>query len=286
MIRFEQKLEAVIREAQGPGCPPRLGEAMHYAVFPGGARVRPRLVLAVARACGARDPGLAISAAAAIEMLHCASLVHDDLPCFDDADLRRGKPSVHVAFGEPLAVLTGDALIVLAFELITRQSGVAQARVANLVRIVAGAVGSRGGITAGQAWEAEPEIDLVRYHQAKTGALFAGATMAGAAAAGASYAEWRPLGEQIGAAFQVADDIRDVACRPEEIGKPAGQDEAFHRPNAVHLYGLAGAIAHLDGMIATAIDQVPACPGRAELQAQIRIQANSFLPEDLARRAA
>lgn len=286
MIRFEQKLEAVLREAAGTGCPPRLGQAMHYAVFPGGARVRPRLVLAVARACGARDGGLSVSAAAAIELLHCASLVHDDLPCFDDADLRRGKPSVHMAFGEPLAVLTGDALIVLAFEVLTRQAGAAQARIGHLVRIIAGVVGSRGGITAGQAWEAEPEIDLTCYHQAKTGALFAGATMAGAAAAGASYPEWRRLGEQIGAAFQVADDIRDVAGRPEEIGKPNGQDAHLHRPNAVNLYGMAGAIRHLDEMIAEAIDAVPACPGRVELQAQIRIQANSFLPEDLARRAA
>ncbi|MCZ8187419.1 MAG: polyprenyl synthetase family protein [Beijerinckiaceae bacterium] len=286
MIRFEQKLEAVLREAQGAGCPPRLGEAMHYSVFPGGARIRPRLVLAVAKACGARDPGLALSAAAAIELLHCASLVHDDLPCFDDADLRRGKPSVHCAFGEPLAVLAGDALIVLAFEVLTRSASVAPARLGNLVRIIAGAVGSRGGITAGQAWEAEPEIDLDRYHQAKTGALFAGATMAGAAAAGMPHAEWRALGEQIGAAFQVADDIRDVAGRPEEIGKPNGQDAMLHRPNVVHQLGLSGAVRHLDSMIVGAIEQVPACPGRAELQAQIRIQANSFLPEELARRAA
>jgi geranylgeranyl diphosphate synthase type II len=286
MIRFEQKLEAVLREAQGAGCPPRLAEAMHYSVFPGGARIRPRLVLAVAKACGARDPGLALSAAAAIELLHCASLVHDDLPCFDDADLRRGKPTVHCAFGEPLAVLAGDALIVLAFEVLAGSVSAAPARLGPLVRIISGAVGSRGGITAGQAWEAEPEIDLACYHQAKTGALFAGATMAGAAAAGMPHAEWRALGEQIGSAFQVADDIRDVACRQEEIGKPNGQDSLLHRPNVVHQLGLSGAIHHLDTMIVAAIECVPDCPGRAELQAQIRIQANSFLPEDLVRRAA
>lgn len=286
MIRFEETLEAIIREARGPGCPPRLGEAMQYAVFPGGARVRPRLVLAVAKACGGRDSRLAMAAASAVELLHCASLVHDDLPCFDDAALRRGKPSVHMAYGEPLAVLVGDALIVLAFELLARHAGAAQARIGHLVRIVAGVVGSRGGITAGQAWEAEPSIDLDCYHQAKTGALFAGATMAGAAAAGASYPEWRALGERIGAAFQVADDIRDVAGAPEDIGKPAGQDAMFHRPNVVDGLGLAGAIQHLDEMVAAAMDLVPDCPGRLALQAQIRLQANSFLPAGLARQAA
>ena len=286
MIRFEQKLEAVLKAARTEGCPPLLAQAMHYAVFPGGARVRPRLLLAVAKACGITDPGIAYSAAAAIELMHGASLVHDDLPCFDNADTRRGKPAVHKAFGEPLAVLAGDALIVLAFEAIAQGSMSAPERMVQLISILGDVVGSRGGIVAGQAWEAEPKIDLLRYHQAKTGALFAGATMAGAAAAGVPHAPWRKLGEKLGAAFQVADDVRDVAASPEEIGKPCGQDAALHRPNAAHDLGISGALNLLDQMIGEAINLVPDCPAAAELRIQIRIEANSFLPEGLARRAA
>ena len=110
------------RERRAPGRPPLLASALRYAVFPGGHRIRPQLCLAVARACGDERSRSADAAAAAIELLHCASLVHDDLPCFDDADMRRGKPSVHAQFGEPIAVLAGDALIVLAFETLAREA--------------------------------------------------------------------------------------------------------------------------------------------------------------------
>lgn len=118
--RIEQALDAAIAHLEAPGAPPRLAEALRYAVFPGGHRIRPRLCLSVARACGDDDPGASDAAAAAIELIHCASLIHDDLPCFDDAPLRRGQPSVHAAYGEPLAVLAGDALIVSAFETLAR----------------------------------------------------------------------------------------------------------------------------------------------------------------------
>ena len=286
MVQFERFLEAILSEARLEGCPPRLGEAIHYAVFPGGARIRPRLAMAVAKACGAKAGPIVAGAAAAIEFLHCASLVHDDLPCFDDAEIRRGKASVHKAFGEPLAVLAGDALIVLAFETVARHAIAYPARMAALVSILGGAVGTRGGIVAGQAWEAESSIDLARYHQAKTGALFAGATMAGATAAGHAGAPWRALGEKLGSAFQVADDIRDVAGTAGEIGKPAGQDALLHRPNLALELGVPGAIAALDAMIEDAVSVVPECPGQVELQAQMRITARSFLPESLARRAA
>ena len=120
MGRVESTIAFAIDCAVTEGCPPRLAEAMRYTVFPGGARIRPRLSLAVAWACGDDDPRAAAGAGASIELMHCASLVHDDLPCFDDADRRRGKPTVHLAFGEPLAVLTGDALIVMAFETLVR----------------------------------------------------------------------------------------------------------------------------------------------------------------------
>ncbi len=286
MNGFEQSLITVLETSKQNGCPPRLADAMHHAVFPGGARIRPRLTLAVAKACGGTSSAVMVSAAAAIELLHCASLVHDDLPCFDDAATRRGKPSVHVAFGQPLAVLAGDALIVLAFETLARGAMTAPDRLTPLIRIVGGAVGSQGGIVAGQAWESEPTIDLARYHQAKTGALFAGATMAGAAAAGVPHEDWRYLGEHLGAAFQVADDIRDVACNGQELGKPVGQDAALHRPNAAHDLGLAGAIRYLDDLIAKAVGTIPECAGSAELRTQIIMETQRFLPEGLARSAA
>src|SRR5271166_5032627 len=120
IARIERALGAALAGTGAAGGPPLLAAAMHHAVFPRGARLRARLCLAVAAACGEDDPASSDAAAASIELLHCASLVHDDLPCFDDAATRRGRPSVHAAFGEPLAVLAGDALIVLAFQTIAR----------------------------------------------------------------------------------------------------------------------------------------------------------------------
>ncbi|MDP3409887.1 polyprenyl synthetase family protein [Bosea sp. (in: a-proteobacteria)] len=284
--RIEQTLDAAIVASHLQNCPPLLAQAMRHAVFPGGARIRPRLTLAVARACGDPEPIIANAAAAAIEFLHCASLVHDDLPCFDDAAMRRGKASVHKAYGEPLAVLAGDALIVLAFETLAEAAARQPQNLATLVRVVSAAVGSRGGIVAGQAWESEAAIDCALYHQAKTGALFAGATMAGAAAAGVAHQDWRWLGEKLGEAFQVADDIRDVAATPQELGKPCGQDAAHLRPNYASAYGLGPAIAHLDALVLEAIAAIPACPGRQDLGTLIGLTAKSFLPESLQRRAA
>ncbi|MEO8010149.1 MAG: polyprenyl synthetase family protein, partial [Dokdonella sp.] len=207
MPRIEQALLAALEPGESAGCPPRLAAAIRYAVFPGGARIRPRLCLAVAQACAEDHPAIVEAAATAIELLHCASLVHDDLPCFDDAATRRGKPSVHKAFGERLAVLAGDAMIVLA-----DSCRAAPARLPTLIRIIARSVGTAGGIVAGQAWECETDAPLSQYQQAKTGSLFAAATMAGAVSAGVSdAAPWSLLGERIGAAYQVADDILDVA---------------------------------------------------------------------------
>jgi geranylgeranyl diphosphate synthase, type II len=118
--RIDAAVSSAIAAAQGGAAPPRLASALNYAVTPGGARIRPTICLSVAMACGDDRPMLSDAAATAIELIHCASLVHDDMPCFDDADTRRGKPAVHRAFGEPLALLTGDALIVLAFEVLAR----------------------------------------------------------------------------------------------------------------------------------------------------------------------
>jgi geranylgeranyl diphosphate synthase, type II len=284
--RIEDALEAALATAEGPGGPPRLAAAMRDAVFPGGARVRSRLTLAVAAACGDDAPEVSDAAAAAIEILHCASLVHDDLPCFDDAPIRRGKPSVHAAFGQPLAVLAGDALIVLAFETIAHGAVRRPGRIGRLVSTIGAAVGAPHGICAGQAWECEPSVPLALYQRAKTGALFAAATAAGAAACGRSGDAWRPLGLQLGEAFQVADDIRDVFCTAEDLGKPINRDAALGRPNAAAAMGLPEAILHLKRLLASAVDSIPPCPGAADLRRLIVAQTATFLPKELALKAA
>jgi geranylgeranyl diphosphate synthase type II len=283
--RIEQALQAAISRADVPGCPPRLAAAMRHAVFPRGARVRPRLCLAVAAACGDDEPILSEAAAVSIELLHCASLVHDDLPCFDDAATRRGRPSVHREFGQPLAVLAGDALIVLAFQTLGRFSHQPQ-RLSLLLTTVSRSVGLPFGIVAGQAWECEPHVDIVHYHRAKTGALFAAAAIAGAAAAGADCEPWRLLGENLGAAYQAADDIRDAVADADEIGKPIGRDAALGRPNAVIEFGVAGAVQRLEQLVGEAIASIPACSGAADLKSLIMLEAKRLLPKKLAQDAA
>ncbi len=286
VTRIERTLSAAIARADGTGGPPRLAGAMRHAVFPRGARIRPRLCLAVAAACGDDDPDASDGAAAAIELLHCASLVHDDLPCFDDADTRRGRPSVHRAFGQPLAVLAGDALIVLAFQALAWGAVCSPHRLSALMLILGQAVGMPHGIAAGQAWECEPSADLGEYQRAKTGALFAAASMAGAAAAGAEPEPWRMLGERLGEAYQVADDIGDVLSDAAELGKPVGQDHALGRPNAALTMGIAGAMRHLEALAAAAADSIPPCPGAAALRTLTLSEARRLLPRDMSQRAA
>jgi len=281
-VRLEAALAAAIEAAAGPGCPPGLADAMRYTVFPGGARVRPRLCLAVALASGDDRPGLSDAAAAAIELLHCASLAHDDLPCFDNAPLRRGKPAVHCAFGEPLAVLTGDALIVLAFETLARAGAAAPERLGQLVSIVGRGVGAPGGIAAGQAWESEPAAPLSAYQRAKTGALFVAATTAGAAAAGADPGPWRALGDRLGEAYQVADDLKDALEEAAVIGKPVSVDAALHRPNAVAALGVDGAVGRLRQLIDAALAAIPDGPGAERLAMIVRAEADRLAPSKAA----
>lgn len=281
MTRIEQALATAISSAESPDCPPKLAGAIRHAVFPGGARIRPQLCLAVAQACGDDDPPLAEAAASAIELLHCASLVHDDLPCFDDSPLRRGRASVHYAYGESLAVLAGDSLIVLAFQTLAAKAASSPQRLAPLMATVAAGVGMPFGIVAGQAWECEPRVSLADYQRAKTGALFAAATMAGAQAAGADAAQWRALGEWLGEAYQAADDIRDVVGDPRVIGKPIGRDIALLRPSAARALGLEGAIAHFDQLVGCAIAAVPECLGADALRQLVRMEAERLVPKSM-----
>jgi geranylgeranyl diphosphate synthase type II len=263
--RVERALERALELAIGPSTPPRLADALRYTVFPGGGRVRPQLVLAVSDACAAGVAPVADAAAAAVELMHCASLVHDDLPCFDDAALRRGRASVHVAYGTELAVLAGDGLIVAAFEVLAAGCRRAPQLLPGLVRALSRGVGTAAGIVAGQAWESEPdlELNLRAYHQAKTGALFEASVRVGALAGGGDPEVWAPLGRQLGEAYQVADDIADVVSSPASLGKPVGQDALLQRPSAARSLGVHGAYVRLEALFHQLVDAVPACAGRA-----------------------
>ena len=276
--RIEAAIAQAIQSGQGRIAPPRLAQALEYATTPGGARIRPTICMSVSMACGDDRPLLSDAAATALELIHCASLVHDDLPCFDDADIRRGKPSVHKAYSEPLAVLTGDSLIIKAFEVLARVSGEAPDRTAEMLLILAKRTGMPFGICAGQGWESEETIDLSAYHQAKTGALFIAATQMGAVAAGQEAEPWFELGARIGEAFQVADDLRDALYDEETLGKPAGQDDLHGRPNAVTELGVQGAVSRLKDILGGAIASIPSCPGEAQLAQMVRAYAERLTP--------
>lgn len=286
---MDMRIEAAVAAALGLGqgsaaqgeTPSKLRAALEHAVLPGGARIRPTILVSVARACGDDRPLITDAAAAALELIHCASLVHDDLPCFDDADVRRGKPTVHRAYGEPVAVLAGDSLIVLAFEVLARAAGDHPMRAVDLIRVLAQRTGMPGGICAGQGWESEPVVNLAAYHRAKTGALFIAATQMGAIAAGQEAEPWEELGARIGEAFQVADDLKDALMTEAEMGKPAGQDAAHARPSAVQELGVAGAVRHLKDILGGAIASIPSCPGEAMLAAMVRAYAERMTPVDL-----
>lgn len=276
--RIEAAIGAAIASGQGRHAPPRLASALQYATTPGGARIRPTILMSVAMACGDDRPALSDAAAAALELIHCASLVHDDMPCFDDADIRRGKPSVHRAYSEPLALLVGDSLIVKAFEVLARAAPEDPVRASQLIAILSRRTGMPDGICAGQGWESEDKVDLRAYHRAKTGALFIAGTQMGAVAAGQEAEPWEELGARIGEAFQVADDLRDALYDADTLGKPVGQDDLHGRPSAVAQLGVQGAIGRLKDILGGAIASIPSCPGEAQLAEMVRLQAERLTP--------
>jgi geranylgeranyl diphosphate synthase, type II len=278
MTRIERALSQAVRNAEARGSPPRLATAIRHAVIPGGARIRPLLCLSVAAACGDSDPALSTAAAGSIELIHCASLVHDDLPCFDNAALRRGRPSVHAAYGERVAVLAGDALIVMAYDLLADAAGQHPERLPGLVRVLSQRTGMPLGIVAGQAWECEDYVALPDYQRAKTGSLFGAATEMGAMAAGGDANVWRAFGERLGEAYQVADDIRDAACDEARLGKPAQRDAMLGRPSAVAEMGLPGALEYFEHLLEHARHCVPDCRGAKALRALVSAESERLLP--------
>lgn len=259
--RLERALGAAVERATTAASPPRLREAIGYAVFPGGGRLRPSLCLAVAAACGDANPERAEAAAAAVELVHCASLVHDDLPCFDAAALRRGRATVHVRFGEPTAVLVGDALLVVAFETLARASAVAE------LALLTTSTGPARGIIAGQAWENERAIPVDEYHRAKTAALFDAAAGMGAMSAEADPRPWRAFGELVGRAYQAADDVADATATELSIGKTTGRDAILDRPSAVRTYGVENARKRVLSLLEEAGAVVPHCPDAGSVHA-------------------
>lgn len=266
---IERALQRAFGSVTGPSTPPRLRDAMEHAVFAGGGRVRPQLVLGIAQAHGRWDEAMAEAGAVAVELLHCASLVHDDLPCFDDAPLRRGKPTVHRRFGEALAVLAGDALIVAAFDVVARAGAIRPSSLPPVLTALTTGVGAVRGLVAGQAWESESEADLGTYHRAKTGALFEAAACIGATAGGSPPHRWRELGLALGEAYQIADDIMDLVGTPTTLGKPVARDMVLGRPSAALQLGMAGARQRLQAVLSRLPLAVPPCPGRDELRAWI-----------------
>ncbi|MCK9517271.1 MAG: polyprenyl synthetase family protein [Ottowia sp.] len=247
-------VEQALADSLPADAPAGLCDVMRYAVLGEGKRLRPLLVLATAEALGGL-PDAALRAACAVEIIHAYSLVHDDLPCMDDDVLRRGQATAHVKFGEARALLAGDALQALAFELLTpaEAGGVPAAMQAGLCRLLAQAAGA-AGMAGGQAIDLASvgrrlDVTQLRHmHQLKTGALLLGSVRLGRACAlqPVSAPVWQALdnyGTAIGLAYQVVDDILDATVASEQLGKTAGKDAAQDKPTYVSLLGLAEARA-------------------------------------------
>jgi len=252
-------VEAALNEWVPEAAPAGLGEAMRYGVLDGGKRLRSLLVLASCTAVQG-DAQAAMRAAVAVELIHAYSLVHDDMPCMDNDVLRRGKPTVHVQYGQAQAMLAGDAMQALAFEVLTPDRGVEpvlQARLTALLARSAGHAGMAGGqaIDLASIGQSLDEAVLRDMHRRKTGALLQASVMMGAACGRCSDSALQALsdfGWAIGLAFQVVDDILDVTQASEKLGKTAGKDLDHNKPTYVSLMGLEAARRHADELRAQA----------------------------------
>jgi geranylgeranyl diphosphate synthase type II len=237
--RIDRALDRLVPPETEP--PETIHKAMRYSLFAGGKRIRPLLCLEAARTVAGREVEGIEEVASPLEMIHTYSLIHDDLPALDNDDLRRGRPTAHKVFGEAMAILAGDALLTLAFEVL------AAAGDARLVKELAAASGTVRGMIAGQVHDIEGEKQepteglLARIHRAKTGALLRCSLRLGALHAGAGDGELAAIsayGEHIGLAFQIVDDVLDVVESSEALGKTAGKDAAQHKITFPAVYGL------------------------------------------------
>ncbi|MEO1656827.1 MAG: polyprenyl synthetase family protein [Pseudomonadota bacterium] len=246
-VEVETALHAALEPKSDEAAIAKLQEAMGYALTGGGKRMRPFLTLETAALLGAED--MAMHAAVAIEMIHSYSLVHDDLPAMDDADLLRGKPSVHKAYDEAIAILVGDALLTEAFTVLAHYNApIAQPLVRELAR-ASGMVGMVGGQMLDLYPDGDDEQSIISLQDKKTGALIECAVTMGCIVGDASKAEedsLRRYARKLGLAFQIADDILDVTMSAEDIGKPAGRDDDQGKVTFVNLLSLDGARGRLD----------------------------------------
>ena len=261
----EQLLRRLLTSHTQPGeltRPEKLMAAMRHGVFNGGKRLRPFLLMESAALFGVEGEAV-LRTAAALECIHCYSLIHDDLPAMDDDDLRRGQPTVHRAFDEATAILAGDSLLTFAFDIIAGEAtALPPERKAELVLKLARAAGP-GGMAGGQALELDAEesrpdeAGIIRLQAMKTGALIRFACEAGAIVAGAPADDRERLGEfgsAIGLAFQLADDLLDLTANAETMGKATGKDEAAGKATLVALHGINWAGQQLAGLIGQAND--------------------------------
>ena len=244
--------------------PASLHAAMRHSLFAGGKRLRPLLCAACAEACGA-PRAAALFPAAAIECLHTYTLIHDDLPCMDDDDLRRGVPTCHKVYGEAVALLAGDALQALAFEL-AAQTPVAALEIVRELADAAGSVGVVGGQVEDMLGEHLPpdEARLRFIQQHKTGDLIVCACRMGVRAAGgspAALAAATRYAAALGEAFQIADDLLNETATPEQLGKAVGSDAAREKTTAISVYGLDGAKKRLNDLVAEALAALADFPG-------------------------
>lgn len=258
--RVDQALEGFM--PPGGTYPSRLVDAMRYSLFAGGKRIRPILVLSAAKAAGG-NPGDAMAAACAVELVHTYSLIHDDLPAMDDDDYRRGKPTCHRAFDEGTAILAGDALLTMSFELLCDPELLQSAQPVDRLRMVRelGAAAGWKGMVGGQQVDLDsegtpPSQPVLEYiHTHKTGAMIRCSVLLGAMAAGAGETVIRALGqygERLGLAFQVVDDILDVTVSTDEMGKDHGSDAASGKVTYTALFGVEGAKDRARDLIAEA----------------------------------
>lgn len=229
--------------------PVSVHRAIRWSLFAGGKRLRPVLVLATGHALGATTAQL-LDTACALEMVHTYSLIHDDLPAMDDDDLRRGRPTCHIRYGEATAILAGDALQTLAFQSIAEDENLAPAVRVRLLSEVARAAGTPDGMVAGQAYDLAAESrdvtndELERIHRHKTGALIMAAVRAGALIAGARASELEAVaryGRALGLLFQITDDLLDVTATAEDLGKTPGKDARSSKATYPAIYGLDAA---------------------------------------------
>ncbi len=269
--RVDAVLRRVAAERARSGTP-RFGEALGYALLGGGKRLRPALVLATAGALGgeAPDGSHALRFAAALEMVHTYSLVHDDLPCMDDDDLRRGRPTVHVAFDEATAVLVGDALQSMAFEHLLDPP---DARAAALAALLAA---SARAMVEGQAQDLAAEsrrlgeAEIVELMRCKTGALIGAALGGGAIAATGEAGPYYDAGVKLGLAFQIADDLLDLTADAATLGKAARKDAAAGKATLSSLLGAAEARRRAEGYCEEALAALPRGPDAEPLRALSR----------------